>query len=525
MKRFLFPLAALLALTCATATQSQPRQQRQQQLTERQQAIHALNRLAFGPRPGDVDSVMNMGVDAWIDQQLHPERIDDRAVDAELKIYPTLGMTDGELIRTYYAPIVQLRRQAQMNHTPIDKAALMQLQKNSAVIVRDLVAQRIIRAADSRQQLNEVMVDFWFNPFNGFRGKGIDRFLLTSSERYTIRPHIWGKFEDLLMATAKSPAMLFYLDNAHSIADPEHRDPRVERMLEMRRPKLAQKGGINENYAREIMELHTLGVDGGYTQKDVTELARVFTGWSIDPKTGTFIFRRAMHDVGPKTVLGVYFPPGGGIEEGEKMIHILANSPATAHHIAFELCQRFVSDNPPKALVDRVAQRFLATGGDLRETVKAVIDSPEFWAESDYRAKVKSPFEFAISALRAVDATIVNPVPVARALQMMGEPLYGAQPPTGYSENDSAWINTGELINRLNFALGLASNKLPGVQSNVAALGDSVDTLALALTGGSLTEKTRQTIEAHVPSDNFGEHAHAPLIAGLILGSPEFQRE
>src|SRR5579872_5815649 len=427
MKRFLVSFVALLTFSCASATHSQ-------QLTTRQQAIHALNRLAFGPRPGDVDTVMRTGVSAWIDQQLHSERIDDSAVEAELKNYPTLQLNDGQLIGTYYAPIQELRRQAQMNHTTIDQAELKQLQQNSRVIVRDLVAQRIIRAADSRRQLNEVMVDFWFNHFNVFLGKGIDRFLLTSYERDTIRPHIWGTFEDLLMATAKSPAMLFYLDNARSVADPEHRDPRVERMIEMRRPQLAQKGGINENYAREIMELHTPGVDGGYTQKDVTELARVFTGWSIDPKTGTFVFRRAMHDVGPKRVLGVYFPPGGEMEEGEKMIHILAHSPATAHHIAFELCQRFVSDVPPKALVDRVAQRFLATNGDLRETVKAVIDSPEFWAEDDYRAKVKSPFEFAISAVRAVDATIVNPVPIARALQMMGEPLYGAQPPTGYSE-------------------------------------------------------------------------------------------
>ena len=228
-----------------------------------------------------------------------------------------------------------------------------------------------------------------------------------------------------------------------------------------------KRGGLNENYAREIMELHTLGVDGGYTQKDVTELARVFTGWTIDQRTGSFIFRPALHDVGAKTVLGVHFPPGGGIEEGERMIHILAHRPATAHHIALQLCQRLVSDDPPKALVDRVAKTFLASHGDLRQTVKAVIESPEFWDPKTYVAKIKAPFEYVISAVRAVNATVDNPLPIARALQQIGEPLYGAQPPTGYSDKSDAWINSGALMNRLNFAVALAKNQLPGVRVNV----------------------------------------------------------
>jgi uncharacterized protein (DUF1800 family) len=250
---------------------------------------------------------------------------------------------------------------------------------------------------------------------------------------------MWGKFEDLLMATAKSPAMMFYLDNARS-----------------------RSGAINENYAREIMELHTLGVDGGYTQKDVTELARVLTGWSIDRGSGQFAFHPFLHDRGAKTVLGVRLE--GGIDEGERMIHVLAHHPSTAHHIAAKLCQRLVADDPPKALVDRVARTFLDSDGDLRATVKAVIDSPEFWAPKFYRAKVKTPFEYVISALRASNARVINPIPIARALQQIGEPLYGAQPPTGYSDKAEAWVNSGAEVSRMNFAVDLASNKLPGVR-------------------------------------------------------------
>ena len=286
-----------------------------------------------------------------------------------------------------------------------------------------------------------------------------------------------------------------------------------------------RKAGLNENYAREIMELHTLGVDGGYTQKDVTELARVLTGWSIRrPQEGdvSFMFRPRVHDRGAKTVLGVRFAPGGGIEEGERMIHILAHQPATAHHIALQLCQRLVADDPPKALVDRVAKRFLATDGDLRETVKAVISAPEFWDPSVYRAKMKSPFEYVVSAIRAVDAHVDYAPPVALALQQIGEPLYGAQPPTGYKDTAEAWEGSGALMNRLNFALALANNTLPGVSTNVARLVGGVDeanctdALALALTGGTLGAETRKSIATQ---------KNLPKIAGLILGSPEFQRQ
>src|SRR5258708_8178118 len=292
------------------------------------------------------------------------------------------------------------------------------------------------------------------------------------------------------------------------------------------------------------MELHRPGVDGGYSQKDVTELARVLTGWTIAGRRdggegAAFVFRPQLHDAGAKSVLGVRFAPGGGIEEGERMIHILAHQPATAHHIALQLCQRLVADDPPKALVDRVAKRFLATDGDLRQTVKAIIDSPEFWAPASYRAKVKSPFEYVISAVRAVDARIDNPLPIARALQQIGEPLYGAQPPTGYSDKADVWVNTGALINRLNFALALASNKLPGVHDDIAQLvpaadaaeaARSVDALAEALVGGELTAETRGTITARMTDHGTSvagpwNNTQLPTVAGLILGSPEFQRQ
>ncbi len=469
-------------------------------MSERQRALHALNRLGFGPRPGDVDKVLAIGVDAWIAKQLNPERIPDTVVTERLKSYPTLQMSDRDIVQKYYAPIVQLRREAKGDQEMLKELReKIPYDQRAQRVVEELVSQRIVRAVDSDRQLNEVMVDFWMNHFNVFLGKGIDRFLLTSYERDVIRPRVWGKFDDLLMATAKSPAMLFYLDNARSM-----------------------NGKLNENYAREIMELHTLGVDGGYTQKDVTELARVLTGWSIamPREGGGFIFRKRLHDSGSKTVLGVRFAAGGGMEEGERMIHILAHHPATAHHVAQELCQRLVSDDPPKALVDRVAKTFLASDGDLRKSVKAVIDSPEFWDPGVYRAKVKSPFEYVVSAIRAVDARVDDPRPIARALQQIGEPLYGAQPPTGYSDKAEAWVNTGALMSRLNFALALAGNTLPGVRSDVAALvpEPSVDALAAALIGGSLTDEIRKTIKAQ-------KDAQLGTIAGLILGSPEFQRQ
>jgi uncharacterized protein (DUF1800 family) len=548
-------LAGALALALLTGTATSDNK-----LTDRQRALHALNRLAFGPRPGDVDAVLKDGVDIWIARQLHPEAIPDRAVEARIAGMPTMKLSNAEIVKTYYAPVLMARKKAnaEAKNGEVDKQDVRRelmrdipFDQRPQIVMNDLLAQRILRAAESDRQLNEVMVDFWMNHFNVFSGKGIDRFLLTSYERDVIRPHIWGRFEDLLMATAKSPAMLFYLDNARSMAAPENRPQRAfyggrfGRGAMMRpQQQNKQQGGLNENYAREIMELHTLGVDAGYTQKDVTELARVLTGWTITTQRdggegAAFIFRPMLHDAGAKTVLGVRFASGGGIEEGERMIRILAHHPATAHRIAYKLCQRLVADEPPAMLVDRVAKKFLATDGDLRQTVKAVIDSLEFWDPASYRAKVKSPFEYTISAVRAVNAQITDPMPIARALQQIGEPLYGAQPPTGYGDKAGVWINTGALMNRLNFALALAANKLPGVHGDVVSLipagqaadaSHSVEALALALTGGNLTEETRSIIKSRIverkaPAEDPWDNTQLPTVAGLILGSPEFQRQ
>ncbi|MEO8036378.1 MAG: DUF1800 domain-containing protein [Acidobacteriota bacterium] len=570
MKRTAALLAALLALSGFTSSDTKS--------VERHRALHVLNRLAFGPRPGDVDRVAALGVATWIEQQLHPERVADLALDARLAQFETLQMSEAEILRTYYVPVIQARKNLKQEASGTDGKATDQAAMRREMrdrlpaglrpqrVMEELQSQRIIRAAESSRQLNEVMVDFWMNHFNVFAGKGVDRFLLTSYERDAIRPHIWGRFEDLLRATAKSPAMLFYLDNARSAADEANRPKLVQDRglpgrfarrrggfvrttagmppVESNLPPAARpprRGGLNENYAREIMELHTLGVDAGYTQNDVTQLARVFTGWSIarPEEGGGFVFRRQLHDAGEKTLLGVHFAAGGGMEEGERMIALLAHHPATAHHIAFKLCQRLVADEPPPALVERVAKRFLATNGDLRETVKAVIDSPEFWSPAVYRSKVKSPFEYAISAIRAVDGTISDPLPIARSLQQGGEPLYGAQPPTGYSDKADVWVNTGALMARLNFALTLAANKMPGVRSDVtrlipsqaaAASDRSVDAMAMALTGGDLSRETRDTIRERLATpdagtDAQGEEARLTMVAGLIIGSPEFQKQ
>jgi uncharacterized protein (DUF1800 family) len=394
------------------------------------------------------------------------------------------------------------------------------------------------------------MVDFWMNHFNVDARKGLDRIFIATFERDTIRPRIWGRFEDLLLATAKSPAMLVYLDNARSAADAAHRPPALGRF----RAAAPAKGptGLNENYARELLELHTLGVDGGYTQEDVTELARVLTGWSIarprgagagrpliragrfaapDAEPGGFLFRERLHDVGTKTVLGHRFGPNGGIEEGEAAIRLLARHPSTARHLAVELCRRLVADEPPPALVERVAARFLATGGDLTETVRAIVTSPEFFAPPSYRAKVKSPFEYAASAVRAVGGSTDGRA-LGREVAAMGEPLYLCPPPTGYSDASEAWINSGALLARLSFALALTSGRIPGTVVDGRALplaggAGAIETGAVRLVGAGVSAETAKTIARRLEGPESADDAAAAteLLAGLLLGSPDFQRQ
>ena len=523
-------------------------------LSPREVALHALNRLGFGAGPGDVDRVLGMGISRYIEEQLHPERIPEASIERRLSGLPTLQMTTAELFVTFENPVREARRLRREEPDSPRMREAMPPEMRPRRILEELAAARVLRAVYSKRQLNEVLVDFWMNHFNVYAAKGLDRVFITSFERDVVRPRIWGKFEDLLMATAKSPAMLFYLDNARSVADESNRPALPARSagslaigrrlpyigIDRRRPGPNAPTGLNENYARELMELHTLGVDGGYAQRDVTEVARALTGWSIErPEQGQgFVFRAPMHDVAPKTALGRSFPAGGGIEEGEMVIRILAHHPSTARRIASELARRLVADEPPKAVVERTAKTFLATDGDLRETVRAIVTSREFLDPSNFHAKVKSPFEFVVSAVRAAGGDTDGSALVGE-IGRMGEPLYLCQPPTGYANTSAAWVNSGALVARLNFALALAAGKIPGTFADVTGLvpcaderdpKQAVSDLARALTGSDLSGDTENTISRQIECER--PAAESPeaktqvrVIAGLVLGSPEFQRE
>jgi uncharacterized protein (DUF1800 family) len=505
--------------------------------------VHALSRLTFGPRPGDVDTVRRIGLGEWTSRQLHPERIADAALEPRLASLPTLRLSTAEILRGYDPPPalkkeIQKRR-AEMGESASDEDMRKARREIAAEykdqmagpprkVVEDLQQAKLLRAVYSERQLDEVLVDFWMNHFNVFAGKGQDKYLLTEYERDVVRPHAWGRFEDLLRATAQSPAMLFYLDNwlstdpsasvdalRRAMADESGR--RRRRGNSTRRPAAAgkRKAGLNENYAREIMELHTLGVEGGYTQKDVTELARCLTGWTIrglrqnDPR---FAFLDAAHDHGDKVVLG-HRIKSGGIKEGEEMIHVLATHPATARFISYKLARRFVADEPPAALVDRAAATFGRTGGDIREVVRTIVTSPEFSAPEYRQAKVKTPFEFVVSAVRASGAEVRDASAMAQRVAQMGMPLYQQQPPTGYKDTAEAWVSTSGLLARLNFALDLAGGRVRGVSLPAGGIAPE------QLVPSGLSDTTRRTLAAQS-----GQGLDPARMAGLILGSPEFQR-
>ncbi len=336
------------------------------------------------------------------------------------------------------------------------------MRRDARAEVEQLAEERLIRAAYSERQLEEVLVDFWFNHFNVFAGKGRTAVYLPEYERDAIRPHVFGRFRDLLEATAKSPAMLFYLDNWMSV-DPQAADRRVNAN--------GKRRGLNENYARELLELHTLGVDGGYTQKDVNEVARALTGWTMslpdrtNPGDEDFRFAPMFHDRGTKVVLGHTIKSGGGIEDGERVLDILASHPSTARFIATKLARRFISDNPPASLVTRAAARFRETDGNLREVVRAIVTSPEFFAADARQAKVKTPFEFVVSAVRATETEMTGARPLLKALRDLGMPLYGCQPPTGYDDTAETWISSGALVTRINVAQQIAGNRAAEISS------------------------------------------------------------
>src|ERR1700722_469573 len=564
------------------------------ELTEDQAILHALNRLGYGPRPGDVERIRQTGLEKWINQQLDPESIDDAALEQRLAKYPTLNQSaskrlseypppaqaakkEGETKEEYKQELIGKRREAmaQMADTGNDNMDRAQQQLGKMVgpnrIIAELSMAKIDRAIYTNRQLEAVMEDFWFNHFNVFANKGADKWMLKDYGRETIRPHTMGKFQDLLTATAKSPAMLFFLDNWQSV-DPvafkEHqqeiamRRARYQGMFAEGSPptpgtfpgpvtgaqgpggaaRQQQDRGLNENYGREVMELHTVGVDTGYTQDDVIQMARCLTGWTVrEPRRDpAFVFRPEFHAEAKKLVMGHTFNYGGE-KDGEEALKMLAADPHTAHFISNELARHFVSDNPPAALVDRMAKEYESSGGDIRSVMKAMIYSPEFWSKETYRAKVKTPFELGASTPRALNADVEVSLPLAQWVGRMGEALFLCQPPTGYSDKAATWVNTGALLNRLNFALTFSSGHLAGTGVDLSPMygDDASKDPEIALTrsldlflGGQVDPQTVQTLENRLSDpqvlqaklDDPVKQVNEGLLSGLVLGTPEFQR-
>lgn len=558
-----------------------------------EQIIHVLNRLTYGIRPGDIERVQEMGLKSFIEQQLHPESISDPQVAQKLSGLDTLTMGPLELAAEFPPPNVvkqiqqamaategksaeDLNRSTATNPQALTKGQERRLEVMEALaaqhpdmqfhnpqeIIRQLQQSEVLRAVYSERQLFEEMVNFWENHFNIFAGKGADRWLLTEYDRDVIRPNALGKFKDLIEATAHSPAMMFYLDNWLSV-DPNARldnpNPRNVRRFgpfgqpvppartQQQQANQARRG-LNENYARELMELHTLGVDGGYTQKDVAEVARCFTGWTIrNPRQGgDFFFNPRLHDNGTKVVLG-HTIHGHGENDGEEVINILVHHPSTAHFIAKKLVTRLVSDNPPETLIDRVAQTYLKADGNIREMLRTIFYSPEFNSKSAYRAKVKSPFELVVSAIRVSGGDTTASPALLQFIARMGQPLFQFQAPTGYPDRADEWLNSGTLLTRLNFAMALAANKIPGTNVDLSHLLTGVDAsqseavrtqLIRVYLNGQLSDTTQAALhkdaadlegmnsEMTSPDAAPGAQTRAlPVeVAGLIMGSPEFQR-
>jgi uncharacterized protein (DUF1800 family) len=544
--KFVVTSAALLSLApIGASAQRMPASQATssdvRELPADQQIIQALNRLTFGAKPGDVQKVRAVGLDKWIEQQLHPEKINDDAMNAFVSRYAALNQNQNDLL-TQYAQQQRARKEVRKDRadttkamSPDDMAMMQQLRQQQASrrqVVTQLQSSRVARAVASERQLQEVMTDFWENHFNIFAAKGApEPYYLVDFDQNVIRPNALGKFRDLLEAVAKSPAMLFYLDNARSMADstqPTLQGQQARRVRPigrgglgaMRFPPPAQQQqrkhpGLNENYGRELLELHTLGVDGGYTQQDVINVARAFTGWTIKPPAqgGGFIFRPQVHDAGQKTVLGHKLAGGRGMEDAEDVLDILAKSPATARFISFKLARRFVSDSPSKALVDHAAQVYLRTDGDIREVVKSIVTSPEFFSQRTFHSKVKSPFEVVVSAMRALNAAPDSTPRTAQVVAYLGQPIFGHQAPNGWPETGDAWMNTGAILNRINFGMAAAAGRvpgatiraLPGLDTIRAAPRDKqVDVVVATILNGMVSPDTRAVLVS-------GEH---PLLAG-----------
>ncbi len=543
--------------------------------TADEQIAHVLSRLTFGARPGDPERVREMGVDAFIAQQLRPERIRDDRLEAWLGQFETLDLTYAELQEAYPRPAEALQRLQAADRNSLstkDSAELRRVAESVRRVTTEVQAARIGRALLTQRQLEEVMTDFWLNHFSVFQGKNVQmRYMLAEYENRVIRPRALGRFRDLLGAVAKSPAMLLYLDNWQSAADSGR--PRLDA------PRLpgAMRRGLNENYGRELLELHTLGVDGGYTQHDVVDVSRALTGWTFLPQRpddrqmaqllrgtgpggrlrqrqaaraierrlpapGTFFFNPGVHDAGEKVILGHRLRAGRGIEDGEEVLDIVARHPATARHIATKLARRFVSDDPPADLVDRAAATFSRTDGDLREVVRTIVTSPEFFSQDAFRAKVKAPFEVVVSALRALDAEPDATPRTAQVVANLGQPIYGRQTPDGWPDVATEWMGTGAILNRINFGSAIAASRIPGASplgwpgaKPLAAASHEVrvDAVIAAFLGGRVSPETREILLSGVNPLGEREPPRIPdppripslqQLVGLAIGAPEFQR-
>lgn len=549
-------MTRLLSFAPLVAVLMTARQVRAQEpMTVADSAVHVLNRLAYGPLPGQVDRVAREGVWRWIDRQLRPEDIDNRVLEHREREFTVLDYSRDDLAGAFMA-LQRERRERQRtvaqrgDSVPRrDTGRRMSGRGRELRQLGDQVGQLVVvRASISNRQLEEVMVDFWANHFNVYFAKGLDRVLLPHYIEETIRPNAMGRFEDLLQATARDPAMLFYLDNMQSVATgsmPPQLERRLAQMGRMgRRGNAARDSmlqrvearlprGLNENYARELLELHTVGVDAGYTQRDVVDVARVLTGWSISRRDDRirFQFNSWAHDKGEKTVMGHRFPSGKGQNEGEQLLSMLADHPATMHHLSGKLCARFVSDSPTRGCVETAVAEWRRTGGDIAAVLRAIFAAPDFWAAPNRDAKIKTPLEFTVSAVRSVGGTPGTGPGMAQVVAKLGQPLYLQAAPTGYPETQEDWVNSGALLNRMNVAMALVSNRLPGisvdlgdvvpVSGSIEALIDAVDDRVLA---GRMTQLTREVIRGEL-MDVPDPSARRLLAVGLAIGGPEFQRQ
>jgi uncharacterized protein (DUF1800 family) len=566
--------------------------------TERQAAAHLLDRFTYGAIPGQVDQVVRMGLEKWFTSQLTARTADD-SLDAMLKGYDAIRLSNTEVVNLYPRAGVILRMAIQdgivdKDSVKTDKVAYKEQLENyrqqkgfkpEKELFRQFINQKILRSVYTNNQLQEVLTDFWFNHFNVSITKNDCSEFIPAYERDVIRPNVLGPFDQLLLATAKSPAMLYYLDNFSSAS--------ADSTNARRNPNAKNTRGLNENYAREVMELHTLGVDGGYTQHDVTEAARVLTGWTVYPMNdfgygnamrklvdrvgednlsqrgfvheGDFLFTPNRHDRQEKTVLGTQFAANGGYEEGVRLLEMLAHHPSTAKFICRKIAVRFVSDAPPQTLIDKMVKTFLEQDGDIRQVLVTMASAPEFWTPEAVRQKTKSPFELAISTIRSLDATVKQPYPIYQWVSRMGQRMYFYQAPTGFPDKGVYWINTGALLNRMNFGLAFASQRIPGISFDLAALNNhhepesaqaalitysklimperdldaTIKRLTPLLNDPELVQKVdhaagRTSADSQVTGSNeeilmndgpaLRNNSMLSQVVGIIIGSPEFQR-